>query len=123
MTASIPARAIWFVVFPGFELLDLGGPLCAFTLASDFHAAGYVVHIVSATGGLVAGAAWVTIATVAPPALHHLDTLVVVGAQSPERCCQSDSNLSPFDALRAELSIRQAASDCHSASAAERRSR
>jgi len=84
MTASIPARAIWFVVFPGFELLDLGGPLCAFTLASDFHAAGYVVHIVSATGGLVAGAAGVTIATVAPQALHHLDTLVVVGAQSPE---------------------------------------
>jgi hypothetical protein len=34
------SRAIWFVVFPGFELLDLGGPLCAFNLAIDFHHAG-----------------------------------------------------------------------------------
>ncbi|WP_428334043.1 GlxA family transcriptional regulator [Novosphingobium sp.] len=76
-------RAIWFLVFPGFELLDLGGPLCAFALASDFHEARYDVHIVSAAGGLVSGAAGVTIATVAPATLGHLDTLIVVGAQSP----------------------------------------
>jgi hypothetical protein len=38
------------------------------------------------------------------------------------RCCQSDGNLSPIDALLAEVSLPQAISDCHSASAAERRS-
>ena len=49
------SRAIWFVVFPGFELLDLGGPLCAFNLAVAFHHAGYDVHIVSTSGGLISG--------------------------------------------------------------------
>lgn len=86
------ARDIWFVVFPGFELLDLGGPLCAFNLAIDFHAAAYRIHIVSSTGGLVAGSSGVSIQTVAPPSPHHLDTLVVVGAPSAETLyAQSDT--------------------------------
>jgi len=78
------SRSIWFVVFPGFELLDLGGPLCAFNLAVDFHQAAYKVHIVSATGGLVAGSSGVAIATVPPPSPNHLDTLLVVGAPTLE---------------------------------------
>jgi transcriptional regulator GlxA family with amidase domain len=77
-------RTIWFVVFPGFELLDLGGPLCAFNLAVDFHRAGYDVHIVSTSGGLVRGASGVAIDTVPPPSLGHLDTLLVVGAATLE---------------------------------------
>jgi transcriptional regulator GlxA family with amidase domain len=76
-------RAIWFVVFPGFELLDLGGPLCAFTLATDFHGAAYDVRIISTSGGLVRGSSGVAIETL-PPSPNHLDTLVVVGAPSPE---------------------------------------
>ncbi len=78
------SRAIWFVVFPGFELLDLGGPLCAFNLATDFHGAAYDVRIISTSGGLVCGASGVTIDSLAPPSPNHLDTLVVVGAPSPE---------------------------------------
>ena len=37
-------------------------------------------------------------------------------------CCQSDGKLSPIDAARARARIRQAATFCHSAIAAERRS-
>lgn len=74
------ARSMWFVVFPGFELLDLGGPLCAFNLAVDFHQAAYAVHIVSSKGGLVAGSSGVAISTVPPPSPNHIDTLMVVGA-------------------------------------------
>jgi transcriptional regulator GlxA family with amidase domain len=74
------SRSIWFVVFPGFELLDLGGPLCAFNLAVDFHQAGYDVRVVSSSGGLIAGSSGIAINTVPPPSLKHLDTLVVVGA-------------------------------------------
>jgi transcriptional regulator GlxA family with amidase domain len=77
-------RTLWFVVFPGFELLDLGGPLCAFNLAVDFHGAGYDVRIVSTSGGLVSGAAGVAIDTVPPPPSNHVDTLVVVGAPTTE---------------------------------------
>jgi len=40
-----------------------------------------------------------------------------------EGCCQSNRNLSPIGAPGAQIGIRQAASICHSASAAERRSR
>jgi len=78
------SRAIWFMVFPGFELLDLGGPLCAFNLAIDFHRAAYEVAIVSASGGLVRGSAGVSIDTIAPPASIHPDTLIVVGAPTTE---------------------------------------
>lgn len=78
------SRSIWFVVFPGFELLDLGGPLCAFNLAVDFHQAAYDVRVVSAAGGLIAGSSGVAINTVPPPSPNHLDTLMVVGAPTIE---------------------------------------
>ena len=35
-------RRVRIVVFPGFELLDLSGPLCAFNLASEAHQASYL---------------------------------------------------------------------------------
>lgn len=78
------SRAVWFIVFPGFELLDLGGPLCAFNLAIDFHQVGYEVHVVSAAGGMITGGSGVAIQTVTPPSPKHLDTLVVVGAPTPD---------------------------------------
>jgi transcriptional regulator GlxA family with amidase domain len=81
--ASVP-RPIWFVVFPGFELLDLGGPLCAFNLARDFHQAGYEVRVVSVAGGLVSGSSGVAINTVPPATTDHLDTLIVVGAPTTD---------------------------------------
>lgn len=77
--AGIP-RTIRFLVFPGFELLDLGGPLCAFNLAREFHGAAYDVQVVSTSGGLVRGASGVSIDTAPPPSAQHLDTLIVVGA-------------------------------------------
>lgn len=80
MLRETAVRAVWFVVFPGFELLDLGGPLCAFNLAIDFHQAAYDVKIVSASGALVAGSSGVSIGTVSAAALNHIDTLIVVGA-------------------------------------------
>jgi transcriptional regulator GlxA family with amidase domain len=102
MPAPDVARAIWFVVFPGFELLDLGGPLCAFNLAVDFHGAAYQVHVVSASGGLVPGSSGISIQTVAPPSPHHLDTLVVVGAPTDDTIhAQSETA-----ALIAELAPR-----------------
>jgi transcriptional regulator GlxA family with amidase domain len=77
-------RTIWFVVFPGFELLDLGGPLCAFNLAIDFHRAAYEVRVVSSAGGLVSGSAGVAITTSPAHSTNHIDTFVVVGAPTKE---------------------------------------
>lgn len=78
------SRSLWFVVFPGFELLDLGGPLCAFNLAIDFYQAAYDIRIVSAMGGMVRGSSGVEIKTVKPPSPNHLDTLMVVGAATAD---------------------------------------
>jgi transcriptional regulator GlxA family with amidase domain len=93
MTIAKAPRTVWFVVFPGFELLDLGGPLCAFNLAIDFHEAAYDVKIVSTSGGLVAGSAGVTIGTAVPPSLSHLDTLIVVGAPTVETLYGQDETI------------------------------
>jgi transcriptional regulator GlxA family with amidase domain len=53
-------------------------------MAIDFHGAAYEVHVVSSAGGLVAGSSGVSIDTVAAPSLHHVDTLVVVGAPTAD---------------------------------------
>ncbi|USI72968.1 GlxA family transcriptional regulator [Sphingomonas morindae] len=82
MTEAGARRVIWFVVFPGFELLDLGGPLCAFNLAVDFHAAPYEMRIVASSDGLVRGSSGVRIETVCPDDDGHIDTLIVVGAST-----------------------------------------
>ncbi|MCM2292547.1 GlxA family transcriptional regulator [Allorhizobium sp. BGMRC 0089] len=87
------ARTVWFVVFPGFELLDLGGPLCAFNLAIDFHQAAYDVKIVSAHGGLVAGSSGVSISTVPAAAPNHIDTLIVVGAPTIDTLYGQDETI------------------------------
>lgn len=84
MPAPSDALAIWFVVFPGFELLDVSGPLCAFHLARDFHRTGYDIRTVSVSGGLVASSSGVTIDTVQPSMPGRLDTLVIVGAPDTE---------------------------------------
>lgn len=84
MTEAVAKRVIWFVIFPGFELLDLGGPLCAFNLAVDFHAGPYEIRIVSTSDGLVRGSSGVAIDTVRPDDGGHIDTLIVVGASRVE---------------------------------------
>ena len=71
-------RPVCFVVFPGFELLDLSGPRCAFRLASEIHGAPYDVRIVSPGGGLVCDAGGVRIET-ERGSDGQVDTLVVVG--------------------------------------------
>lgn len=77
-------KSIWFVVFPGFELLDLSGPRCAFNLASEMHHAGYEVHIVSADGGLISGAGGMRIETASAPDSGPVDTIVVVGTPAAQ---------------------------------------
>ena len=73
------SRHVSFVVAPSFELLDLSGPMCALTLARDFHGAPYRIDVVSSSGGPVRGCAGLSIDTVGPDEAGHGDTVVVVG--------------------------------------------
>ncbi|WP_234931067.1 GlxA family transcriptional regulator [Gluconobacter japonicus] len=82
--ASHLSPIIWFIVFPGFELLDLSGPLCAFNLARDYHETGYDIRIVSVAGGLIQSSSGIKIETTEPSVPKYSDTIVVVGAPNIE---------------------------------------
>ncbi len=82
------SRRISFVVAPGFELLDLSGPMCAFTFARELYGAPYDIGVVSSAGGSVLGCAGLSIETLEPARAGHGDTVIVVGgpeAHLPER--------------------------------------
>jgi transcriptional regulator GlxA family with amidase domain len=77
--ASNSYRSVWMVVFPGFELLDLSGPLCAFNLASRTARASYRAKVFSARGGSVTSYSGVSVDTSKASIGRHLDTLLIVG--------------------------------------------
>jgi len=72
-------RTIGFFVFPGFQLLDLTGPLTVFHTAGIFSPQNdYSLRILSLTGGPIASTSGVPIPTV-PPTDRLLDTLIIAG--------------------------------------------
>ena len=84
-------RRVRIVVFPGFELLDLSGPLCAFNLASEAHQASYAVDVISAHGGTVASGWGVPIHTSRASRGKPVDTLLVVGGP-PDSAVDGDAD-------------------------------
>jgi transcriptional regulator GlxA family with amidase domain len=80
-----------FVIYPGFELLDMSGPAAVFdgvnhVLGESGNAPFYAIDIVSTQGGLVTSSSGVAVSS-----LHHrrlaskpVDTLLVVGAHYPQ---------------------------------------
>jgi len=71
-------RKIAFVVYPGFDLLDLSGPMSVFCDARRDGAPAYAMSVVSETGGEIDSTVGLSVATQPPPA-GRLDTLLVVG--------------------------------------------
>jgi len=78
-TPDIATRHAGFLVYPGFDLLQLSGPLEAFRLAGEFAADGYRLSIMSLDGGEVESAAGLKLVT-RPATCDGIDTLVVVGS-------------------------------------------
>ncbi|NQE63991.1 GlxA family transcriptional regulator [Caulobacter sp. RHG1] len=72
-------RAIGFLVYPGFQLLDATGPIAAFEIAGRLAAGAYALHFLSLRGGLTPSSAGVTIQTTALADAPHLDTLLISG--------------------------------------------
>ena len=66
------------LVFPGFNLLDLSGPLEVFRWAARKHPDSYRLTVMSLGGGSVESDSPLTIST-RPAVLESLDTLLVVG--------------------------------------------
>ena len=72
-------RRISFVVAPKFELLDLSGPMCAFSFARDVYGAPYEAGVFSCAGGPVLCSAGFPIGTAEASEVSHDDTIIVVG--------------------------------------------
>lgn len=71
-------RIVIFVIFDGFQLLDLAGPMTVFEIASRFVPDAYHIETTAENNGaIVASSGLVTVAE--PARLDDCDTLVVVG--------------------------------------------
>jgi transcriptional regulator GlxA family with amidase domain len=79
---SAMARHVCFVVYPGFVLLDLSGPLEALSFASDMSGQSYLLSVASMTGGPMRSSSGVEIAT-KKLVTKATDTIIVVGAPQP----------------------------------------
>jgi transcriptional regulator GlxA family with amidase domain len=79
---------IVFVVYPGFELLDMSGPAAVFdganqVLAEKGRPAFYAVHVAATQGGLVTSSSGVAVHALDRRAVasRKVDTLLIAGAQ------------------------------------------
>lgn len=76
---SAIARHVVFFIYPGFLLLDLSGPLEAFTLAEALAPNSYRFSVVSLKGGAIVSTTCVQVSSTDVSAIGEIDTLVVVG--------------------------------------------
>jgi transcriptional regulator GlxA family with amidase domain len=93
------ARHVAFFVYPGFVLLDLSGPLEAFSTANLLAPGSYRFSFMSVEGGSIRCSSGLTIST-EPASAMGLDTFIVVG----------DPGLSDSDTPEAALGFLRAAS-------------
>jgi transcriptional regulator GlxA family with amidase domain len=84
----LPMHHVAFVVYPGFELLDMSGPVSVFTSANRSLGLSekppyYAIDLVSATGGPVTSSSGIAVETqsLEEAARKAVDTLLVVGAE------------------------------------------
>ena len=83
-------RDIAFLIYPGFQLLDLAGPIAAFQMAGyDAHPEPYRIRVVSEGGGAVRSSVGVAVLSEpfgdARADALPADTLIVVGGEGRAR--------------------------------------
>ena len=102
-------RNIGFLVYPDFNILDLAGPLAAFDVPRRaMHPAPYRLTTFSETGGRIVSSSGLAVDTVKP--VRRLDTLVVVGGNSPFAARRSASLIELLQ--RSARGARRVASVC-----------
>lgn len=80
-------REIGFLIHPGFQLLDLSGPLAAFEVAGRIAGEPYKIHTLSCLGGAVASSSGLSVITETVQQAQF-DTFVVVGGNG---CLEPES--------------------------------
>lgn len=99
-----------FFIFPGFQLLDLSGPLAAFEIAKSHHCASrYNLKVVSLLGGTIPSSSGISLDSEAISSVA-CDTLFIVGGDDVETSCACQKTSA---ALRESgLKARRIASIC-----------
>ncbi|HEX3500454.1 MAG TPA: GlxA family transcriptional regulator [Stellaceae bacterium] len=100
---------IGFLVYPGFQILDLSGPLAAFQIAGRLTPdRPYGLPVVSAQGGMIASSCGLAVMT-RPLGDSVFDTLIVVGGN-----CEAEVATGELAAIlrRCSASARRVASVC-----------
>lgn len=99
-----------FFIFPGFQLLDLSGPLAAFEIAQRYHGAkAYGLRVCSLDGGLIKSSSGVPIAS---EKMRHenIDTFFIVGSDEVTPFTRCERTVETLK--RAGVSARRVASIC-----------
>jgi transcriptional regulator GlxA family with amidase domain len=84
------ARAITFLIFPDFQLLDAAGPIAAFEIAEWLRPGSYTPSIVATEPGLVRSSSGASMHARGLPAARRVDTLLVAGGNGtrPAALCE-----------------------------------
>jgi transcriptional regulator GlxA family with amidase domain len=72
-------RAVAFLIFPDFQLLDAAGPIAAFEIAEYVRPGSYVLSVVASEPGVVRSSSGAAMAARGLPSSGKVDTLVVAG--------------------------------------------
>ena len=93
---------IAFVIFPGFQLLDVAGPMAVFEIAERYRPGSYALQLASPDGGMVRSSCGAQLSS-APLAPGPFDTVIVSGgdvARKPEAAAKIVEWLEPDRARR-----------------------
>jgi len=106
---SAKTRHVAFFVYPGFVLLDLSGPLEAFSVAASLVPGSYRLTAMSLEGGEIESSTCLRVMS-EPAAADAIDTFVVVGDFGLAHCAASPETI---DFIRtASAGARRTASVC-----------
>jgi transcriptional regulator GlxA family with amidase domain len=93
-----------FIVYPGFQMLDLAGPLAAFEAAMDDHfMPRYSISVASAAGGLVQTSSGVLVKTNDLQATENAQTLIVCGGVG----ALSQADISLLQRLQLQVKLKK----------------
>jgi transcriptional regulator GlxA family with amidase domain len=106
-------RAIGFLIFPDFQLLDAAGPLSAFEIAGRYMGDGYGLKVIAAEPGLVRSSAGAAMHAEPLSGAAGLDTLVVAGGDGTRRAANAPQVLAFIQ--EAARTARRVASVCSGA--------
>jgi transcriptional regulator GlxA family with amidase domain len=81
MFASFSAmlRQLSFLVFPGFQLLDVTGPVAAFEIAERYRPGSYVMRVVAEQPGMTPSSSGIALEAEAFGPARAIDTLIIAG--------------------------------------------